>query len=142
MSGHLKGVGVGRGPVQRQVGANRPPEVGVADWLPRPLRAKTLLTNLSLDGASAYANTLQVCRLPLRRQLLHPDLAAGLDGHDPCALVRAAYAEARPNDPLGGMIAADVATLLPDDYLVKVDRASMANGSRCVRPCSTTNYSS
>ena len=38
-----------------------------ADWLPRPLRAKTLLTNLSLDPGAAYANTLAVCRPPLRR---------------------------------------------------------------------------
>ena len=41
-----------------------------ADWLPRPLRAKTLLTNSSLDAGAAYANTLTLCRPPLRRRLL------------------------------------------------------------------------
>jgi asparagine synthase (glutamine-hydrolysing) len=104
-----------------------------ADWLPRPLRAKTLLTNLSLDPASAYANTLAVCRPPLRRRLLAPDVAAGLNGHQPEALVRAGYARAPMDDALGGMIAADVAVILPDDFLVKVDRASMAHGLE-VRP--------
>ena len=34
---------------------------------------------------------------------------------------------------MAGMIAADVAVILPDDFLVKVDRASMANGLE-VRP--------
>ncbi|MCA1560015.1 MAG: asparagine synthase C-terminal domain-containing protein, partial [Acidobacteria bacterium] len=37
------------------------------------------------------------------------------------------------DDALAGMIAADVAIRLPDDYLVKVDRASMAFGLE-VRP--------
>jgi asparagine synthase (glutamine-hydrolysing) len=104
-----------------------------ADWLPRFLRAKTALTNLSLDGAAAYANTLSLCRPPLRRRLLAPDLAAGLNGHRPEAMVCESYGTAPPGDALAGMIAADVAVVLPDDFLVKVDRASMAHGLE-VRP--------
>ncbi|MCI0684583.1 MAG: asparagine synthase (glutamine-hydrolyzing) [Gemmataceae bacterium] len=98
------------------------------DWLPRPLRARTALTNLALDAGAAYANTLSWCRLPLRRQLLAPDVAAGLNGWSPERRVEAAFAAAPPGDTLAGMIAADVDVLLPDDYLVKVDRASMAHG--------------
>jgi asparagine synthase (glutamine-hydrolysing) len=104
-----------------------------ADWLPRPLRAKTLLTNLSLEAGAAYANTLTVCRPPLRRQLLSRDLAAELNGHQPEQRLLDGYAIAPPDDALGGMIAADVSVVLPDDFLVKVDRSSMAHGLE-VRP--------
>jgi asparagine synthase (glutamine-hydrolysing) len=104
-----------------------------ADWLPRPLRAKTLLTNLSLEPGAAYANTLARCRLPQRRQLLATALGPRLNGHDPGQLVRDSHATAPADDALAGMLAADVATVLPDDFLVKVDRASMAHGVE-VRP--------
>ena len=104
-----------------------------ADWLPRMLRAKTALTNLSMESAEAYANTLSVCRNPWRRRLLAGDLAAELNGHQPEDIIQRYFSTAPAGDPLAGMIAADVNVILPDDFLVKVDRASMAWGVE-VRP--------
>jgi len=104
-----------------------------ADYLPRPLRAKTLLTNVSLEPGDAYANTLSLCRTPIRRRLLSGDVLRELRDYDPAAPIRHAVATAPPADPVAGMIAADTLVRLPDDYLVKVDRAAMAYGLE-VRP--------
>lgn len=98
-----------------------------ADWLPRQMRLKTALTNLSMDDASAYANTISVCRAPMRRSLLNSDILRELNGHCPEEQIRSAFANGG-GDPLHGMVAADVAMLLPDDFLTKVDRATMAYG--------------
>jgi len=76
---------------------------------------------------------LTLCRNPWRRQLLSGDLNRELNGSRPERRIAERYAQAPADDPLAGMIAADVGVLLPDDFLVKVDRASMACGLE-VRP--------
>ncbi|MFK7818689.1 MAG: asparagine synthase (glutamine-hydrolyzing), partial [Planctomycetaceae bacterium] len=78
-----------------------------ADWLPRVLRWKSLLTNLSCDPAAAYANTLSIARQHQRRYLLTGDLRQVLNGHRPESVVESAFNQGHI-DPLAGMLSADI----------------------------------
>ncbi|MEZ6140943.1 MAG: asparagine synthase (glutamine-hydrolyzing) [Zavarzinella sp.] len=103
------------------------------DWLPRPLRLKSALMNLSVEAPNAYANSLAHCPLRIRRKLISSDVLPLLRHFDAKSSIRSDFRQVPRGDVVNGMLSVDTRVLLPDDYLVKVDRASMANGIE-VRP--------
>jgi len=108
------------GPAWRALGAICPK----ADWLPRWLRGKRTLQNLGAPPAVAYARSVSAHLPEEVFAVLRREHHAGAG--DPHAPVIAAYEAAGASSPLHRAVAADLATWLPGDLLVKADRASMA----------------
>ena len=97
-----------------------------ADWLPRPLRAKTTLLSLGDSGEGGYARALSIIPAELRERLFSSEFLA----------LRGEYRAETPFENLmrgaparSGLDRAQYADLkfwLPGDILTKVDRTSMA----------------
>lgn len=97
-----------------------------ADWLPRPLRAKTTLLSFADSGEGGYARAVSVTPPELRARLYTSDFLAlrgDYRGEQPfMEMMRSAPARSG----LDRAQYADLKFWLPGDILTKVDRTSMA----------------
>jgi asparagine synthase (glutamine-hydrolysing) len=97
------------------------------DWAPRMLRAKSTLLNFGAEPARAYYQSLTQLGRAQALALLAPELASALSGHDPFEAFEQHYRRPQRVDALYRAQYADFHSFLPDQILVKADRAAMAN---------------
>lgn len=99
-----------------------------ADFLPRPLRLKGFLTNLSLPLEQAYFRDMSFYCKPEAKALLYtPEFAAQVGTSRAHEVVGVHFSRNRNSDPVSRAQYVDIHSYLPEDILVKVDRMSMAH---------------
>ncbi|HEX6511473.1 MAG TPA: asparagine synthase (glutamine-hydrolyzing) [Chloroflexota bacterium] len=112
----------------------------IAEVLPRlpvprrlSIRSVRFLQALQQPTAERYATWVSTIRSEAALELLDPGIRSEVNSRRTCA-VEAAF-EAHPDLPLlGRLLATDMATYLPNDLLVKMDIASMANSLEARSP--------
>lgn len=95
--------------------------------LPKPLRLKTILENLSVSDAEAFYRDLVWLRSDTRARLYSSEYIADLKGFSPMEVVQPFYARSDASDALARSQYTDINLYMTDDVLVKVDRMSMAH---------------
>jgi asparagine synthase (glutamine-hydrolysing) len=102
----------------------------LADRLPRLRRIKRTLNTLPIhDPAYRYAAWLYLFTPELQQELLQPEVAGAITGHDPAWRYPQSYANlnhSTAHDHLNRLMYIDLKNWLPDMYMEKTDKASMA----------------
>jgi asparagine synthase (glutamine-hydrolysing) len=97
-------------------------------WREKTLnRLADFMEGLSEDQALNYAEQIKIFNGMEKNDLYTEQLAKELEHVDPLAYLVEKYREVKTDDPLERLLYLDIHSYLPEDLLVKVDIATMAN---------------
>lgn len=105
-----------------------------ADWIPRPMRARTRLLALAEDGPTAYARGVSVTRPELRARLYNDAMMRTLGDHAAELRYWRTMRAAPGRDALDAAQYADLRHALSAGLLTEIDRVGMAMGLEVREP--------
>jgi asparagine synthase (glutamine-hydrolysing) len=107
---------------------------GLAEALPASPRPRSFTSRLKRFTASVdssrerqYVRSVGFFSNHLKRDIYAPEFASAMEGNDSLRFIEELYESAMASNFLDRTLSVDVHSYLPDDILVKVDIASMAN---------------
>ena len=114
--------------VRAALGRATPLAGWIGQALPLTIKGARSLRHLTSSPDHAYAlkHAYGMFEPEVKTRLYSGDFLRRVNGHDPFASFRAAYADCSSADPLDRSMYVDARTYMIDDVLTKVDRMSMA----------------